>query len=333
MDVGYNLNYGNYDDRHITDDEKWSAFSKCFLLQLNCNESYKFAFLKSILDNLYNTDKQLVLSFDQLFSTFAELYWNLILNCKLRQMAASNKDKRPALESLFIISAKMFGIDKDTIYESLPEKFKANINNQVKIKCKKNIVEELFVDTNKIFYSFNVSEEWIKFNPLMYEFVCKNKLILEKVNYFEWAKFLEKANCASNAIHVLSKLNDCTKHNELSVHIDALYKDLKSDVCFYCGNKLNENNLHIDHFIPWSYIKSDNLWNLVLACPECKGQKSESLPSSSYLSSLIGRNAQILIKYRNNDESMKNYRSNKLRFIYNMAIFNGYEGSWEPGVS
>ena len=36
----------------------------------------------------------------------------------------------------------MYGVDKETIYESLDENFKSNINNQVKIKCKENIVGE-----------------------------------------------------------------------------------------------------------------------------------------------------------------------------------------------
>ena len=49
-------------------------------------------------------------------------------------MATSNKDKRPALESLFVISAKMFGIDKDTICEVYLKNSEVNINNQVKIK-------------------------------------------------------------------------------------------------------------------------------------------------------------------------------------------------------
>lgn len=331
MDTGYELNYGNYDDRHITDDEKWSAFSNCFLSQLNSIESYKFAFLKSILDNLYNVDMHLILTFDQLFYTFTELYWNLILKCKLRQMAPNNKDKRPVIESLFIISAKMYGVDKETIYESLDENFKSNINNQVKMKCKENIVGELFVETNKIFYSFNVKEEWIKFNPLMYEFVCKYKLILEKLNYYEWANFLEKANNNLNILHLLSKLNNSTKHNDLSEHKEALYNEYKSNSCFYCEKKLHKSDLYVDYFIPWSYIKSDNLWNLVLTCSECKNNKGENLATNAYLTSLIGRNAQILIESRNNDKYMDNYRSNRLRFIYNMAMFNGYKGSWEPG--
>ena len=42
-----------------------------------------------------------------------------------------------------------------------------------------------------------------------------------------------------------------------------------SDHCFYCNNSLKSNHIHVDHFIPWSYIFDNNVWNLVLACQEC----------------------------------------------------------------
>ena len=80
----------------------------------------------------------------------------------------------------------------------------------------------------------------------MYEFVCKYKLILEKLNYYEWANFLEKANNNSNTLHLLSKLNNSTKHNDLSEHKEALYNEYKSNSCFYCEKKLHKSDLYVD---------------------------------------------------------------------------------------
>ena len=34
-------------------------------------------------------------------------------------------------------------------------------------------------------------------------------------------------------------------------------------VCFITGKAIPENDLSIDHIIPWSYMYSDDLWNLV----------------------------------------------------------------------
>ena len=75
----------------------------------------------------------------------------------------------------------------------------------------------------------------------------------------------------------------------------------------YCYSRLNKTDLsflnerddilsivlkfvHVDHFIPWSFIPEDEAWNLVLACNECNCKKSDSLAQKTYLDSLIGRN-------------------------------------------
>lgn len=46
-----------------------------------------------------------------------------------------------------------------------------------------------------------------------------------------------------------------------------LFEEFENKECFYCGRKLSPKRIDVDHFIPWSFIKDDNLWNLVLACP------------------------------------------------------------------
>ena len=67
---------------------------------------------------------------------------------------------------------------------------------------------------------------------------------------------------------VLDKLDNATpRRNDLSVYQEVLYREFQEKNCFYCGKKLN-NKIHVDHFIPWSFIKTDNLWNFVLACPQ-----------------------------------------------------------------
>ena len=73
--AGYDLTEGRYENRTLSDDEMWSAFSNLFSSHSKNSSSYKFGFLKSIMDNLYNVDQNLTLTFDQLFGTFTEVYW------------------------------------------------------------------------------------------------------------------------------------------------------------------------------------------------------------------------------------------------------------------
>ena len=83
----------------------------------------------------------------------------------------------------------------------------------------------------------------------------------------------------------------------------------------------------VDHFIPWSFIKDDNLWNFVLACPTCNSRKSDKLANVEYLDILVKRNESMLIEQF---PKMRNYRSVHLRKVYDWARFNGYKEVWTP---
>lgn len=75
---GYNLKEEAYINKHFTDDELWSVVFGLFSNKVSHDTSYKYGFFKSILDSLYNADDNLVLTFDQLFYKFTEIYCNLV---------------------------------------------------------------------------------------------------------------------------------------------------------------------------------------------------------------------------------------------------------------
>ena len=50
-------------------------------------------------------------------------------------------------------------------------------------------------------------------------------------------------------------------------------------ICEIYGEKpLNEKNISIDHFVPWSYVAHDELWNLTPTTRSINSSKSNSLP-------------------------------------------------------
>ena len=98
--AGFDLKEGMYEARNVSDDELWSAFACVFSSKSRNDSSYKFGFLKAIIDNLYNVDANLKLSFDQLFNKFGEIYWNLILKYGLRQKAVTNDNRETYLEQV-----------------------------------------------------------------------------------------------------------------------------------------------------------------------------------------------------------------------------------------
>ncbi len=100
--AGFDLKEGTYEEREVSEDELWSAFSCIFSSRSRNDSSYKFGFLKAIIDNLYNVDENLKLSFDQLFSKFTEIYWNLILKYGLRQKARTNDSRKSFIEQILL---------------------------------------------------------------------------------------------------------------------------------------------------------------------------------------------------------------------------------------
>ena len=74
--------------------------------------------------------------------------------------------------------------------------------------------------------------------------------------------------------------------------------------CFYCGLKLDDS-IEVDHVIPWSAVKHDEIWNLVLAHVDCNQLKTNKLPPKPFVKKLIQRNEIVLKSYLPLKEELK----------------------------
>ena len=68
----------------------------------------------------------------------------------------------------------------------------------------------------------------------------------------------------------------------------------QGNLCFYCAEKLMEDNIHVDHVLPRQFIQHDEIWNLVLSHSLCNLDKSDSLVGKHYLQKLLARNENII---------------------------------------
>lgn len=141
---------------------------------------------------------------------------------------------------------------------------------------------------------------------------------------------MEKINDDSVLNHLLTKIGISTQRNNLSAYRQILWEELENKTCFYCGKPLKEGAIHVYHFIPWSFIKDDKLWNFVLSCPKCNESKKDKLPDEAYLKRIMKRNSDSrMLAYTN---ANGNYREEKIQNIYSWAIANGYNTVWSPSV-
>lgn len=105
-----------------------------------------------------------------------------------------------------------------------------------------------------------------------------------------WAQFVRRRN--ANRLAEKSDLHEFLFGSEranLDVVRPIVWK-FQSGHCFYCGNQLQEERGHVDHFVPWSRYPVDLGYNFVVAHASCNMQKSDWLPAAHHLNAWIEPN-------------------------------------------
>lgn len=314
----------------MSDDEIWSVMNAFLTGKKKVTTSYKYAFLKSILDNLYNVDAHLCITYEKLFSTFAEIYWNLLCRYRLKQIIKSQRFQKSKIESIVENYAAAF--PAAVPFESLDRRKQEMVISEVLRDCSRNVVGALYGDFQGRLYGFSGRAKYIQLNPSAYEFFQKFKVDIERLNYYEWARFLEKAN--EGTVDLLGKLEGITHRTNLSHYRRILYEVFEERNCFYCGRSL-KGTMQVDHFVPWSFNKENQLWNFVLTCPACNRKKSNKLAAQNYLIRLQERNEEILTELPKLDDleveiAFREYDCKKLGRMYQAAVTNGYDQNWTP---
>lgn len=131
--------------------------------------------------------------------------------------------------------------------------------------------------TNDCIYSIN--EETIELNPVWEQYLYDNYLILRDFTFWNLTIFLQKRN--PNVPDVPSKLVKPILRNSLvkQRHFWDAYIDINGSIkCIYTGKALFKKNYDLDHFIPWSFVSHNLLWNLLPADSGINSAKSNNLP-------------------------------------------------------
>ncbi len=302
--------------------------------------TYKYAFFKSIIDNVFNVDLEThLLSYDNLAERFTEIYWNLVLNYHLRQEIKTSHHEYTSVEKELFAFCQKYAFnysEKQNIFpfESLRSDLQLEITKKIKNQMMRYVVSAFCGDTGDQFYHFNKKNksEGIFLNPDVYSALVKYKSVFEKQNYYEWIKYLEKANLEEDAYALANKLDASTERQNLNPYRKILI-EFNQTRCFYCGKPLHDDSdkaSPVDHFIPWSFVKDDKLWNFVLACPHCNSAKSNIVPDQGYFTALKERNSKLC----NMDlpivhQDFKTYSYSRLIEMQHSAVFNGFEYGWK----
>lgn len=293
--AGWDLKSGAITEYCVSEDRLWSLFNFVFSDSSRKRNTYKFGLIKSLLDNVFNGQRQedgVYYTYEELFSRFAENYWNLVVKYNLRQMRGDGRSIYSKVETILNAAVEENVILAALEFEAVDEVRRAEIIRRVACECKKCVVGALYNDFDGVIYSFDLKQEGLMLNYCVYDFMLKRKSELEKLNYYAWAKFLEQVNDDDTLVRVIDKLELATPRREnLSVYREILRREFEEDTCFYCGKKLRK--IHVDHFIPWSFVKDDKIWNFVLSCPACNERKNNRVPGKDFLVRIEERNKKM----------------------------------------
>lgn len=143
------------------------------------------------------------------------------------------------------------------------------------------VAEDYFRD-RKPLYRFDSdiysSCKAIVFHPAWAAYLEKHYSIIRGWASWEWLGYMQKRNPSTPAL--IYKLFAPSKRESLSEQT-RYWKLILGSTDFYCiysGRKLEIERFSLDHYLPWSFVAHDQLWNLIPTVPEINSSKSDNLP-------------------------------------------------------
>jgi hypothetical protein len=120
----------------------------------------------------------------------------------------------------------------------------------------------------------------IEINPNWYSYLTENARVLKDFCYWNLALFLQSKN--PNVPDIPNKLIKPAVRSGLTKQRkkfwDLVVAELGSVNCIYTGEKLIVGKYAVEHFIPYSFVSHDLIWNLIPADKSFNISKSDKLP-------------------------------------------------------
>lgn len=195
----------------------------------------------------------------------------------------SSEKKEIILEYLAACEDKEVIAMKRTLSQNVPYRLQAPFMESMKGKewnrSGKNLAERINQEHRLIYYflpfcgmstQIQIQKEWA-------DYIKQNYEIIEGWIELNLIQYLQRRNPSVPGI--VDKLFPPKERNlEKVKKYWKMIVAIKPICEIYGENPLNEKNISIDHFVPWSYVAHDELWNLTPTTRSINSSKSNSLP-------------------------------------------------------
>lgn len=152
-------------------------------------------------------------------------------------------------------------------------------------------IAEKYFDLKRPLYKFNGVERKdcnsLLVHPDWATYLEKHYGIIRAWASWKWAVYMQKHN--RNTPNIIDKLFMPQERESLSEQTKYWKKIIthKPIRCIYSGSPINSKKISLDHYLPWSFVAHDRLWNLIPTHPNVNSSKSNNLPSNNYFESFV----------------------------------------------
>ena len=278
--------------------------------KMNNDNTYKLAWGRALLecisfDKCYEEDVEYVfIKFEDIAECMIKYYWNQMFFFNLKQSPSKipvvcqetqkliDEYKRVTNSNIPKWFAKGIRLIDDKLYSKIIAKVAKTLHENVAWRFKK-------IDGKVInIYEIDKKNNLVKLEYLAALELKEYAIVLSKLLNYKWAQLLEKFNYAPK---ITSKVNGISqaklnRDRKLKKYRDQLLKEFEGGaiIDFYSGKEITIDEVSVDHVIPWSFMYSNDIWNLVITTKSYNSSKSNSIPSEEVIYKLKERNERLL---------------------------------------
>lgn len=255
--------------------------------------TYKFYWFISIINWICTNPGRRRFSFDEIIAGMVAEAWYPIHYFRL------SFGKLDSLETIILEIQRQLDIPIDASRETVKKQI---LNNLDKSEIRKilhvlslnvpywfltpwipNSTVRQVVEQSQIFYNgcpYAIIDKSIIIDNLWVDYLIANAAILKDFTFWNLSVFLQKRN--PNVPDIPSKLVRPIQRAPLTHQRRFWDRYIQSKGCINCiytQAELTVGNYDLDHFIPWSFVVHDLLWNLLPSDASVNSSKSNCIPS------------------------------------------------------
>lgn len=128
-------------------------------------------------------------------------------------------------------------------------------------------------------YRFYSGQDTIEIHPLWFSYLQEHLTIATSFCLWHLLIYLQKNNL--NVPNIAAKLFEPEQRNlrESRKFWHHAFDTMGTIRCIYSGETMQKSAFSLDHFLPWSFVTHDLLWNIIPTPPNVNSAKSDQLPS------------------------------------------------------